>query len=208
MLEICRPYAGDPLPDLASYDALVVLGGTMGANDDAEHAWLTPLKGMVRDAAARGLPTLGACLGHQLAAVALGGSVARNQRGQQLGLLEVGWSAAASADALVGGFATPRRGIQWNNDVVTQLPAGATLLASTPAGEIQVARFAPTVWGVQLHPEADDAVVRAWADGDRAEHLERGIDQAGLIREIAAARTELDAAWRPLAQRFAELAGA
>ena len=205
-LEVCRPWAGDALPEATAYDALLVLGGEMGANDDHLHPWLGPVKQAVRDAAEAGLPTLGICLGHQLAAVALGGAVARNPRGQAVGLLETGWTAAAADDPLTGGHVGRERGVQWNNDIVTALPPGATVLATTPEGDLQVARFAPTVWGVQLHPEADAAIVRAWAEGDRADHLERGIDTDAALAEIDAARDELDASWRPLAERFAALA--
>ena len=74
-LDVRRPYAGDELPGLTAYDGFVVLGGPMGANDDAQHPWLAPVKELVREARDVGLPTLGICLGHQLVAVALGGSV-------------------------------------------------------------------------------------------------------------------------------------
>ena len=53
-LEICRPWAGDIFPAPDSYDALVVLGGTMGANDDTTHPWLAPLKQLIRGAAETG----------------------------------------------------------------------------------------------------------------------------------------------------------
>ncbi len=43
-LEVCRPYAGDALPALTSYDGVLVLGGEMSANDDDTVAWLRPLK--------------------------------------------------------------------------------------------------------------------------------------------------------------------
>lgn len=205
VLDVCRPWAGDELPATAAYDALLVLGGEMGANDDDLHHWLAPVKQAVRDAAAAGQPTLGICLGHQLAAVALGGTVERNPRGQAVGVLETGWTAAATEDPLVGGHAGGERGIQWNSDVVTVAPPGATVLATTPDGDLQVARFAPTVWGVQLHPEADAEIVRAWAEGDRADHLERGIDTDAALASIDAARDELVAAWRPVAERFAAL---
>ena len=33
-LEVCRPYAGDALPALTSYDGALVLGGEMSATDD------------------------------------------------------------------------------------------------------------------------------------------------------------------------------
>ena len=204
-LDVRRPYAGDDLPDLASYDALLVLGGPMGADDDAEHAWLGPVKGLVREARASGLPTLGICLGHQLIASALGGRVERNPRGQQVGLLSVGWTEAAAGDPLMAPLATPRRGVQWNDDIVTALPEGAVLLAETAYGEVQAARYGPFMWGVQLHPEVDAEVLQPWADEDRGSHETRGVDTDGLLREIDAARAELDEAWRPLAEGFAAL---
>ena len=206
-IDVRRPYAGDELPGLASYDGLLVLGGPMGANDDDKHAWLAPLKELVRGARATHLPTLGICLGHQLIAVALGGTVGRNPLGQQVGLLGVGWTDAARDDRLLGPLAMPRRCVQWNDDVVTELPPGATLLAVTGRGETQAVRYARRMWGVQLHPEVDVPVLRPWAESDRGSHETRGIDTDGLLRDIGAAREELDDAWRPLATGFAALAG-
>jgi GMP synthase (glutamine-hydrolysing) len=113
----------------------------------------------------------------------------------------------AADDELMGPVATPRRGVQWNTDVVTELPEGATALAATAVGENQVARFADAAWGVQLHPEVDREVLVSWAAGDRDDHLEKGIDQEAVLDEIDGARAELAEAWRPLAARFAELAG-
>ncbi|MBZ5740302.1 type 1 glutamine amidotransferase [Nocardioides mangrovi] len=205
-IEVCRPYDGDELPGLAAYDALLILGGPMGANDDEKHAWIGPVKDLVREARVTGVPTLGVCLGHQLVAAALGGTVEVNPLGQQVGLLGVGWTAAAAGDRLLGPLATPRRGVQWNDDVVTALPADAVLLAETDRGEVQAARYGELMWGVQLHPEVDDVVLRPWAEEDRGSHETRGIDTDGLLRDVASARTELDDAWRPLAASFAALA--
>jgi GMP synthase (glutamine-hydrolysing) len=205
-LAVCRPYAGDDLPDPATYDALVVLGGSMGANDDAEHGWLGPTKQRIREHAADGVPVLGICLGHQLAAVALGGRVKRNPNGQQFGLFTLGWTGDAHLDPLMSTVATPRRGVQWNDDIVTEMPAGAVELARLPSGDLQAARFAPTVWGVQVHPEVDADILRPWAVNDREAHLARGVDPDAVLTEIEESRAELDAAWRPLAARFAEVA--
>ena len=205
-LEICRPYAGDEIPALDGYDALLILGGPMGAHDDELHPWLGPVKQRVREALTARLPTLGICLGHQLIAVALGGTVEKNRHGQQLGLLGVGWIDAAGSDELMAPLATPRRGVQWNDDVVTALPDGATLLAATGRDEIQAVRYGPTVWGVQLHPEVDVPVLLPWAESDRGSHEARGVDQEALLRDIGAALAELDDAWRPLASGFAALA--
>ncbi|CAM3926272.1 type 1 glutamine amidotransferase [Nocardioides marinus] len=193
-LDVRRPYAGDALPtDLTGHDALVVLGGHMGADDDATHPWLTPTKQLFRTAAGGGVPALGVCLGHQVAASALGGRVTPNPAGPQTGLLRVGWEEAAARDALVGDLATPRRGVHWNDDVVVELPAGAVRLATAPGGEVQAARLAPSVWGVQWHPEADVDVVAGWPGTTRA------------LDEVRAAGPELVESWRPLAAAFLAL---
>ncbi|KQT94353.1 hypothetical protein ASG49_05580 [Marmoricola sp. Leaf446] len=207
-LDVRRPYAGDALPDdLAGHDALLVLGGSMGAHDDAEHAWLTPTKRLVREAADRAVPGVGVCLGHQLAAAALGGRSAPNPAGQQLGLLPVGWTDAAAADPLLSAVAVgPARGLHFNDDVVVEQPDGVVVLATAPGGELQAARLAPTVWGVQLHPEVDAAIVAQWAAEDPDRHAEG--DVARLLGDLDAAREELDRTWRPLAQRLVQLARA
>jgi GMP synthase (glutamine-hydrolysing) len=201
---VCRPYVGDPLPPLEEYDALLVLGGPMAATDP--HPWLAPLRDLIRDAAATDVPTLGICLGHQVCAVAFGGTVEPNPRGQQLGLLDVGWTADAADDPLLGALSTPRRAVQWNDDLVTRLPDDAVVLALTPEGETQAARFASSVWGVQWHPEVDRAVLDVWARDDEERHVAAGIDQERVLTEIDAAHAELEKAWRPLAERLAELA--
>lgn len=206
-LDVRRPYAGDPLPtDLDGYDGLLVLGGSMGADD--AHPWLAPTKDLARGAVADGTPLLGICLGHQLVASALGGRVTRNPAGQQLGLLEVGWTAEAATDELFGRLAqapAPARGAHWNSDAVVELPDGATLLATAPAGEVQVVRFAPRAWGVQLHPEIDHVILGRWAADDAGSHAAAGIDQAALLRAVEEAHDELVATWTPLATGFADL---
>lgn len=204
-LEVCRPYAGDALPDHTSYDAVLVLGGPQQAEDDTV-AWFGPLKQELRAAHAAGVPVLGICLGHQLVAASLGGRVERNPRGQQLGLLDIGWTSEAATDELLGPVATPRRGVHWNDDVVTVLPEGATVLARTPAGEVQAARFGARTWGVQLHPEVDVEILRPWAADDREAHVARGVDQEALLRSVEDAAAELSDAWRPLALSFARIA--
>jgi len=204
-LEICHAYAGEDLPDPATYDALVVLGGAMGANDDADSSWLAPVRMRIRTHAADGVPVLGICLGHQLAAVALGGVVETNSRGQTFGLRTLGWTPDAHLDPLMSTVATPRRGVHWHDDVVTDVPEGTVVLARAEGVEVQAARFAPTVWGVQHHPEVEADLIRPWAVADRELHLAQGLDTEAVLAEIDAARDELEAAWRPLAARFVEL---
>jgi GMP synthase (glutamine-hydrolysing) len=202
VLDVRRPYAGDGLPDdLAGHHGLLVLGGSMGAYDDAEHRWLGATKALVRTAARDAVPTLGICLGHQLAAVALGGTVEVNEHGRQFGVLPVGWTEATADDPVLG--SRPARVIHWNNDVVTTPPTGATRLATAPDGTVQAARLATTVWGVQAHPEVDDAIVARWAADERDEIGPDIVDRA--VAEMSAAGPDLARWWRPVASAFAGL---
>ena len=204
-LDVRHPYAGEPLPaDLSGHDGLLVLGGQMGANDDEEHPWLGATKALIRSGAAGGVPVLGICLGHQLAAVALGGEVLVNVAGARRGVLDVAWGTAVAADPVLG--ACGGAAVFWHHDVVTRLPDGTQVLARADTGELVAARFAPTVWGVQCHPEAGPDIVAGWADKDRrlATHTGEVAEVDAALAAVSGASAELDLAWRPLAAGFAQ----
>jgi GMP synthase (glutamine-hydrolysing) len=208
-LDVRRPYAGDELPtDLGGHSGLLVLGGEMGAYDGETYPWLTEVKRLVVSATGDGTPVLGVCLGHQLVAVALGGDVGPNPRGQQIGVLGVGWTDAARNDPLFASLAAlgpDVPAVQWNNDVVTRLPDDAVDVAHTADDELQAARFASAIWGVQWHPEAGEEIIRPWADHDRDDAVERGVDVDRYLGDVIDARERLRATWRVLAESFAEV---
>ncbi len=205
-LDVRRPYLTDSLPaDLSEHRSMVVLGGAMDAYADADYPWLTDVKSLVRSAVEDGTPVLGICLGLQLITVALGGEVHRNPLGQQIGVPAVGWLPAAHGDVLFGPLTGARIAVQWNDDVVRSLPAPSVVLAQTPLAEIQAVRFAPAMWGVQWHPEAGEEIIASWAEHDRDDAWERGIDIDEYVAHVAAAGDELQATWRELANGFAAM---
>jgi GMP synthase (glutamine-hydrolysing) len=184
-VDVRRGFAPDDIPARASgFDGIIVLGGAMGANDGARFPWLAAVQHLIRDAAGEDVPLLGICLGMQLAAVALGGEVTANPNGRAAGLVPVG--AAPDTDPLLGGLA-PASAIQWNDDIVSRLPAGSSLLAASPDGTPQAIRFGPRAWGVQYHPEATAAIFRSWLDEEAA---------AGTVADGAAGTAASTAAWR------------
>ena len=202
-LDVVRGDLGEPVSEVwAHHDGLVVLGGAMGACDDAVAPWLAPTRALLADAVAREVPTLGVCLGHQLAGVALGGVVGRNPSGRTVGPVPVRLTGAAASDPLLGGF-DGLPAIHYNDDVVLEVPTGATVLATLPDGRPQALRFGRVAWGVQFHPETSPEVFGAWLRWDSPEGLTP--EQESLLAEVGAARELLRAAWQPLAERFAAL---
>jgi len=191
-VRIHRPYAGEPLPTIAGADALVVLGGSMSANDDDKVAWLGATKALLRDAVAAGLPTLGICLGHQLLAAACGGRVGRNPAGKQMGLFPLGLTSRGQCERAFATVADSARCVQWNDDIVLEVPGSGEVLA-TVDGIPQVLRLGSAL-GVQFHPEAGADIVAAWAASGPARP---GADEA--IAAIRAAEPELIATWASFA---------
>ena len=204
-LDVRHPYAGDPLPsDLRDHDGLLVLGGQMGANDDDAHPWLEPTKALIRAGAETGVPVLGICLGHQLAAAALGGEVVVNQAGGRRGVLPMSWAADAVDDPVLG--ACGPAAVHWHHDVVSRPPDGTQVLARAETGELLAARFATTVWGVQCHPEASPEIVTGWAAKDQALTTDAAevADVQAALSSVTATHGQLDATWRPMATGFGE----
>lgn len=80
-----RLWAGDPLPDLDSFDWLVVMGGPMSVKDEAEYPWLVREKWLVVQAIAARRLVLGVCLGAQIVAEVLGADVT------ECPTAEIGW---------------------------------------------------------------------------------------------------------------------
>ncbi len=195
-LHVLRPYAGDALPSAVDADALIVMGGPMGADDDAHVPWLAATKALLVDAVEHGVATLGVCLGAQLLAVATGGKVERGTAGPELGLGTVN---VAVTDSLLE--AGPIKAVQWHYDTVTELPPMATLLASSAAYPVQAFRVGDAAWGLQFHIEATPELVTEWA---RAERL----DPDELVAPVAAADGVIALTGREITKRFVGIVAA
>src|SRR5574344_1687787 len=74
----------EALPRVEDVDLLIVMGGAMSVNDEANFPWLKIEKRWIRRYLSLGKPAIGLCLGGQLIANALGGAVSRNAQ-QELG---------------------------------------------------------------------------------------------------------------------------
>ena len=151
---------GQPVPaTLEGADGLVVLGGAMDADDTDDYPHLLATMGLLRDAAARQAPTLGICLGGQLAAQALGGRAYPGRAGEELGWTKIELTAAGRDDPVTGALREPAELFEWHHDTFDP-PLGATLLAG---GAVYPQAFRlGSVVAVQFHPEVDEPMLRGW----------------------------------------------
>ena len=154
-IAVAHLYSGDPLPALADFDMLTVMGGPMSANDEAKFAWLAPEIALVREAIGAGKIVLGVCLGAQIIAKSLGAKVYA-ARQKEIGWFEVKRTEAAHPifDGVPAAFPV----FHWHGEIF-DLPPGAARLAETASTPNQAFGINARVLGLQFHMEATPASV-------------------------------------------------
>jgi GMP synthase (glutamine-hydrolysing) len=200
-VEIVDMFVGDgaekvaeALSRVAEAELLIVLGSTAGVYEADRHPFIAPEVAFVRERLTAERPILGVCFGAQVIAAALGEQVRPG------GTPEVGYHAvtptAAGLDSPVRHVAsTPMA--QWHGDTF-DLPAAATLLASSAAYRNQAFGIGEWLLAVQFHPELTDAMHEEWLGADAA-YLERhGFD----AEELRAARERHGAAMQRSSARL------
>ena len=168
-----------PSPDEV---AGIVVSGSPARLGDAE-PWMLRTEEALRQAHAAGTPILGICFGHQLLGEALGGRVAPNPRGREIGTPTLNFRAP---DVFLDGVPEEPCVVMTHLDSVVVLPSGATVLRSTPLEPNAAIRFSETTWGVQFHPEMNAETVGYYLEARRLDIAAEGHDVDALL---AARRT-------------------
>ncbi|MEX0886817.1 MAG: type 1 glutamine amidotransferase [Phycisphaeraceae bacterium] len=183
-LRVVELHAGDPLPpDLDDIDGIISLGGPMNVTDAEKHPWMAREMELLRQAHEAGIPIVGVCLGAQMIAAALGGTVAAMDQA------EIGWHPVRLAfpgtiDPLMAGIPWNARQFHLHGQAVTDLPPGATPLAGSAMCRVQAFKVGLKTYGFQYHFEwtRDDIerVLSRHADWIRA----GGADADALRRDM------------------------
>ncbi|MEU7703291.1 type 1 glutamine amidotransferase [Streptomyces sp. NPDC039028] len=208
-LDVVRAREGEALPDdLGGHAGLLVLGGSVNCEDDAAAPWLPGTRALVREAVATEVPLLGICLGGQIVAHALGGSVAPRPRAPEVGAVPLRRLPAAIGDPVLGGLPDGALAVQWHWDDVDRLPPGAVPLLTGDACAHQAFRVGAAAWAVQFHPEADGETVARWAAEDGGRIREAGLDPAAAVASVRDAEPVLRAVWGTVAEAWGAVVGA
>jgi len=189
---LVRLDAGDAVPDtLNGVSGICLMGGSMSVNDDLP--WIPPMLALIRQAVAADVPVIGHCLGGQLMAKALGGSVSANP------VKEIGWgdvrvTDAAAARPWLGDSPNAMPAFHWHGETFT-LPPGATRILDSAWCANQAYVLHDRHIGMQCHVEMTPDLIASWCDNGTAEIAASdspGVQSPGTIRaEIAERITPL-----------------
>ena len=140
------------IPEVTSYDALVVLGG--GPNVDQEHIYpyLTEEKKTIKKAIAKDIPYLGFCLGHQLLAHVMGAKVGPNHR-SSIGFIPGFLTHEGKKHPLFEGLPPNMSFFKWHGQSVQEpLPNFMNILATSAECQVEAISLEdrPHIIGLQF----------------------------------------------------------
>lgn len=170
VLPVDLPLEIEALPHIEDVDLLLIMGGTMSVNDEANYPWLKIEKRWIRRYLAAGKPAIGLCLGGQLIANALGAAVSRNR------YQELGWSTVQRVPNLPKeSFLLPEKinVMQWHSETF-EIPKGAIHLAENSVCRNQMYQIGSNVLGFQFHPEMTPKVLNLLLENEQELSIFKG----------------------------------
>lgn len=194
-----QAYSGQ-IPKCADeFSAIIILGGPMSVYEGIEY--LKKEQALIWDATQKQVPTLGICLGSQLIAGALGGTVHRGIK------KEIGWHdihiTSAGLNGLFKGFGQKDlRVFQWHGDTYT-LPPNTKILAYS---DLYPQAFQiGNAYGLQFHLEVTMGMIRTWLEKYKEETTKEGLNANSILPRKEDEIQELNTKCKKVWSNFSEI---
>jgi len=168
----------------ADHDTLIMLGGPMSVNDEAEYPYLTNEMKFAEQFMKAGKKVLGVCLGAQLMAKALGAKVYPGPE-KEIGWYDIELKNAGLQDPLMASLAPDRKACKvfhWHGETF-DIPQGAERLAASALYPNQAFRYGIHAYAFQFHIEVSRQMIFDWLKNEP-------IDQKKLEQETNALYTD------------------
>jgi GMP synthase (glutamine-hydrolysing) len=154
-IDVRKPSLGEKLPDnMDHHDVAIIYGGPMSANDN--NTTIKYETDWINVALEANKPFLGICLGAQMLANNLGGTVQRaTDRSHEIGFFEI----IPNLEGLKI-FQQQKTFFQWHNEGFT-VPNSCKILAHGTKFHQQAFQY-QNAYGIQFHPEVNLRMHLAW----------------------------------------------
>jgi GMP synthase-like glutamine amidotransferase len=181
-------HRGDPLPNGAAFDLLLVMGGPQQVWETTEHPWLHPELELIRHWVTElRKPYFGVCLGHQLLCAALGGEVGIAQS-HEIGFPVVDILPGAASHPLLAALPPANRWLQWHEAEVIEAPHMLDVMAQSQDCAVQILCAGTRVISTQFHLEGTADIVEQWtSDPETVDVMQQhyGKDSVARLRAEA-----------------------
>jgi len=162
-----RLYENDPYPHLSDVEALIIMGGPMGAGDYQIFPWLKSEKAYIRKAIQKNKIVVGVCLGAQLIAMVLGAKVYPNPH-KEIGWFPVHKTPQAHNTSIGKILPESFMAFHWHGDTF-DIPKGAVHLAESKVCKNQAFVYLNRVIALQFHLESTQSSIESLIQNCRDE---------------------------------------
>jgi GMP synthase-like glutamine amidotransferase len=161
--------SSENIPMTDDFDALVILGGPMSANDADKIPYIKKEIELVRDFTGKTKKVLGICLGAQIMARAFGARVYPGPE-KEIGWYDIEIDYSGGTDRLMGRLARhPETGeylkkikvFQWHGETF-DIPEGGVRVAKSRLYPNQAFRYGENAYAFQFHIEVREETIYAW----------------------------------------------
>lgn len=169
--------------DLDDVHGLIILGGPQNVTDINALPWMQRQADLIRKAHAAELPIIGICLGAQLIAHALGGTVAPRAK-PSIGFEQMNILVPGQTETLLAGVAWQSPQLFSCGQEITALPPGATLLANTASTKHVIFKAGIRTFASIAHFECDKPMAQQLIADSAADAAKAGQTMPELYAQL------------------------